>query len=324
MPDPADRKALREEASVWLARMKGPEAQQSRFAFEAWRRADPAHDAAYRNLEQSWRDSGLIAHTDTGRARSLSRVRVPFHGMSAWQKTAAGVAGIFIVLAVSLILYHTLTARFAVSQLANAVGVPRSVRLADGSLVTLDTDSAITARLGGSRRSIHILRGRVRFDVAHDPAHPFVVDAGAGEVVARGTLFDVDITRPALAVTLYRGAIDVQMEDHRGVVGATRRLAPGQRLVGSDTQPVIAAAPVGADRWAGGILSFDNVPLADVAAQANRYSSHHIHVASAIAELKVTGAFRAGDNATFARSLGAALDLPVSADSDGDWELGPR
>lgn len=324
MPDPAGKEALREEASVWLARMKGPEAQQSRFAFEAWRRADPAHDAAYRSLEQSWRDSALVAHTPTGRARSLSRVRVPFHGIPAWQKTAAGVAGIVIVLAFSFLLYHALTARFAVLQLANAVGVPRSVRLADGSLVTLDTDSAITARLGGSRRSVHVSRGRVRFDVTHDPAHPFVVDADAGEIVARGTLFDVDTTRPAFAVTLYRGAVDVRVNEPHGPVGVSRRLLPGQRLVGTGTLPVIAAVPAGADRWASGILSFDNVPLADVAAEANRYSHHHIHVASAVARLKVTGAFRAGDNATFARSLGAALDLPASADSDGDWELGSR
>jgi len=92
---------------------------------------------------------------------------------------------------------------------------------------------------------------------------------------------------------------------------------PGS-LVGAGVRPVVAAAPAGPDRWAGGILSFDDVLLAEGAALANRYLPHHIHVACTVAWLRMIGAFRAGDNATFARSLSTPLDLPVSADSDGE------
>ena len=326
MPEPVDREALREEAAAWFARMKGPEAPQSRFAFEAWRRADPAHSDAYRSIEQTWRDSALVAHTDLGRTRSLHRVRAPFHGVPPWQKVAAGFATLGLTLALAFFLIRTLIAPVPPSQFVNAVGAPRSLRLADGSEVTLDTDSEIAANLGGPRRLVRVVRGRVRFDVAHDPAHPFVVDAGAGEVVARGTLFDVDLTRPAMAVTLYRGAVDVSLGSIDGRSAVTRRLVPGQRIVQraspSEPGPAVIAAPAGQDRWVSGMLSFDDTPLIDVAAQANRYSAHHIHVAPGAANLELTGTFPSNDNEDLARSLAAAFGIPFTARADGDWDIG--
>ncbi len=66
------KETLLREASRWFARMQGPDAEASRFAFEAWRRSDPEHDLAFRRLEQSWNDASLVAHTSVGRNRSLA------------------------------------------------------------------------------------------------------------------------------------------------------------------------------------------------------------------------------------------------------------
>ena len=324
MPRPTEEDALRKEAAAWFARMKAPDGQQSRFAFEAWRRADPAHDAAYRSIEQTWRDTALLAFTETGRNRSLDSIRVPLHGRPQWQKIAASFLVVGLALGLGLFAWRNLSSP-AKPQFANAIGNPRTIQLADGSMVTLDTDSAITAQLGGPRRLIHVLRGRVRFDVAHDAAHPFVVDAGAGEVVARGTVFDVDMTQPSLSVTLYRGAVDVRFDATDGQPGTINRLAPGQRIVQADsaTKTAVVAAPTGEDRWVGGMLSFDEAPLSEVVKQANRYSTNHIEVDTVVADLKVTGAFRAGDNEQLVRALADTLHLAVRRLSDGDWKLDP-
>ena len=144
-------------------------------------------------------------------------------------------------------------------------------------------------------------------------------------MVARGTLFDVDMTHPALQVTLYRGAVDVRMDTHNGRPAMIRRLVPGQRIAQADRtgELTIAAAPAGQDDWVSGILSFAATPLRQVVTQTNRYSTSQIEVDPSVADIKVDGTFRVGDNDDLIRSLAAALHLSAKSKSNGDWELGP-
>jgi len=327
MSGASDKDALRQEAALWFARMDGPDAATWRFAFEAWRKSDPAHDQAFQQIKRSWIDPSLIAQTSIGRNRSLARARRPLHGVPRWQIGAAFAGILLLVGGGATLLYREIATSFFPhdAEIATAVGKLRTVRLADGSTVTLDTDSVVTVDLGASRRLVHVLRGRARFDVARDVRRPFTVDAGDGEVVARGTLFDVDVSRPPLRVTLYRGAVDVRVTPRDGSTPVVRRLVPGQRLVQASDgfEPSIAAVSSGEGTWTTGMLGFDNAPLADVVAEANRYSTQKIEVGAAAARLKVTGAFRSGNSAELARSLAGMFQLPLRQGADGNWQLGP-
>jgi transmembrane sensor len=324
---PVDRKAaLRREAAQWFARMDGPDADRHRLAFERWRKADPAHAKAYADMLATWRDAGLIALTPTGRNRSLDRVRRPFHHGRGWRPALAAASVIMLSLALAAYFHRELSGLFRPGnvEIATDVGVLRTQRLADGSMVTLDTDSAIVADLGATARIVRLTHGRARFDVAHDPSRPFKVEAGAGEIVARGTLFDVDLSHPALQVTLYRGSVDVSVDRKDGAAPLVRRLSPGHRFTEADDgfEPLISATPNGDDRWTAGMLSFNSAVLADVAAQANRYSNQRILVSPSVAGLKVTGVFRSGRNEDLARSLASMFNLPLRRNARGDWTLG--
>jgi transmembrane sensor len=306
--------------------MDGPNADQHRVAFERWRKADPAHARAYASLVETWQDTALISQTSLDEARSLSRARQPFHGWGGVRLAVAAACVVALGLSVAAYFHIELLVPMQppAVYIATSVGVIRTQRLSDGSLVTLDTDSAITVDLSSALRLIRLTRGRARFDVAHDANRPFKVDAGDGEVVARGTLFDVDITRADLIVSLYRGAVDVRLTPRDGSRPVVRRLAPRQRFLQATTgfEPVVNATPAGEDRWTGGMLSFDSVTLADVASQANRYSNQHILVTPLASALKVTGTFRSGRSEDLARSLAAMFNLPLRRQADGNWELG--
>ena len=71
------------------------------------------------------------------------------------------------------------------------IGQPRALVLQDGSQVTLDTSSSIRVEESDSRRVVRLLAGRARFQVARDPARPFIVRAGGQQVIALGTVFTV-------------------------------------------------------------------------------------------------------------------------------------
>ena len=70
------------------------------------------------------------------------------------------------------------------------------------------------------------------------------------------------------------------------------------------------------------MLQFDDTPLAEAVAAANRHSRTQIILAdAAIGELKITGAFRVGDAGALAESLAAAFSLHLERGSDGTLVL---
>lgn len=317
------RERLRDRASDWLARLRGPDAERHRPAFEQWILEHPDHANAYESVQATWGLSDDIRYTPTGRARSLPDRPPAFRRLAPYAIAAAALlalaAGAFI-----LIVQPSVTgpaAHMASDRFATAVGEIRTFTLADGSTVTLDTDSALRVLLTGTDRQLHLERGRARFDVAHDPDRPFKVDTGAGMVTARGTLFDVARFDGKVHVVLLRGAVDVQIPAAGPDPTAARveRMRPGQQLTIAPQAATPARAVASEPKWPTGMLEFDGAPLRDVLAEANRYGAMPIRLADpALGALRVTGAYRAGDTAGLARTLAASFGLSHTATADGD------
>ena len=75
--------------------------------------------------------------------------------------------------------------------LATAVGQQRTVTLADGSIVALNTNTIVETDLNHRLRQIYLRKGEAHFQVAHDRSRPFLVHAGDAVVRAVGTAFEV-------------------------------------------------------------------------------------------------------------------------------------
>ncbi len=324
-PDPAAEDPLRAAAADWYAKMRGPDAGRHRAAFEQWLAAHPSHKAAYDRMALRWDQSGLVGHTPSGQARE---------GLPEAPRRAAFPAR-YAALAASLVAVIALGALFllpptgnpgtppvevaASRQLSSPVGSIRRVTLDDGSVVTLDTDTRLEVAFTPAERRLRLLAGRARFEVAHDAARPFIVAAGEGEVVATGTVFDVSLVGARPRVRLIEGSVEVRNR-RAGVASPTplARLSPGQAIAIGAPEAVPAPAPPAEERWVSGMLSFDGTPLADALAEANRYSSVHIRLADpALAGLKVSGAFKAGDQEAIAAALAAGFGLRVERIAGG-------
>ena len=88
------------------------------------------------------------------------------------------------------------------SDAMTATGEQRTMTLADGSQVQLNTDSAISIDYQPDRRIVHVLKGEAAFSVARDPRRPFSVEAKGGSTTALGTRFIVDRHADRTQVTL--------------------------------------------------------------------------------------------------------------------------
>lgn len=293
-----------------------------------WQAADPVHAAALDAVERSWagvervRDDDLIAAM---RARALApRASVWRH----WPRVAAAAAVIVLALVVSLSLFPSLFPGQRGPELAwtsyeSAPGQVRTVKLADGSVMTLDADSRAETRFLPDGRAVRLVRGRALFEVEPDAARPFAVTAASRRVVALGTRFEVDLGGGGLRVTLLKGKVAVEPV----VAGpATVTLMPGQQFIeggGATSVRAIALAPTADPGWRHGLIDLDDVPLSQAAAEVNRYSRERIVIRDpAVAALRVSGQFRTGDADRFARTVADLHAVRIERHGD-EIVLGP-
>jgi transmembrane sensor len=316
--------AVRREAADWAALFHDPDAEVDREKFERWRAADPRHAEIFARVERGWERSALLAQTRFGRTRRLPEQRRGWFGPRARYALAAAAVLIVAVAGLTIASSSVLqrSARPDATELASQVGEIREMTLADGSTVTLDTDTALRTAFTPNERRLVLSRGRARFDVAHDADRPFVVIAGGSSIAALGTVFDVGIADGRVKVTLLRGTVEVRNTgalSDAGSAPAVQRLQPNQTIAFDASAPLPLPRLVSETdtQWAAGMLAFDETRLADAVAEANRYSTAKIVVADpALNDLRITGAYRAGDIPGFAQSLAGSLGLRLSKAQD--------
>lgn len=320
---------LAAEAAMWFARLRGPDAELHRPAFEAWRARGALHLAAYNRAAEIFAMGKCLFEEDQPDIGPDPGDRVP--GPSANERTSArrwlALAGAIALLLGALAWITGYLgvlpasphppARLAEApvgsplQLASRLGEVRTVILDDGSRLTLDSDSLLSVAFDPRQRLLRLERGRARFEVAHE-TRPFIVAAGPGRVTATGTIFDVSVTAlRRVSVRLLRGSVDVDMPAERSTPGETMRqvvsLRPGQIVGYADSPPV---AQVADPRWPDALTSFDDMRLGDVIAQANVRSAVKIRAADpAVAALRVSGSFRINDGRALAHRLAILFDL---------------
>jgi transmembrane sensor len=316
--------AVRQEAIAWLARLRAPDGDTDHQAFEDWYAADLRHADIYDDVLRNWESMAVAGETPAAQARQKPS-RPLSSRLIAWTAVAAALAAALLLVPGSPVGLSGPSGSDAPVQLASHVGEIRSMDLPDGSEITLDTESRLTILYTDNERRLRLDSGRARFRVAHGDPRAFLVEAGTTEVIAHGTVFDVDVADSGVAVSLLEGSVEVRPQS---VAVASRPsastiLKPGQHLVvaqGHVPQPLKAEEP----RWTSGMLSFEDVELGTVVASANRYSEVKILLADPATErLRFSGTFDPRDPDAFAQSLVSLFHLRMDRDADGIIHLQP-
>lgn len=317
--DPPGAKAA-QEAAAWLTRLNSRVIDTAELeSFFAWRRV-PRNAKAYDELELHWRTSLELAD-DADVAQALGEAMDIHRGSRRWPAgRVALVAGLltFLVCAAFLLL-----ARDTVFE--TAVGEQRLVQLEDGSRIRLDTDTRVSVGIG-AKRMIQVHRGRALFDVAHDPTRPFEVTAGAMQVRALGTKFEVDAAVNREQVALLEGRVEVSANGV-GTSFSPLTLAPGQAVRVSRTGlgKIFIADSDAIEAWTQGRLDFHETPLVTAVEEVNRYAQAPIRLTTARwADQKVNGGFAVGDVRAFVEAVTTLYPLKAVSMADGSIELRDR
>lgn len=314
-------KRVQSEAMRWFARLLAPDcAPVERAAFEHWRGAHPDHAVAYGRVEQLM---GRVPELhDDPAIRQASREAL--HGGAvrpAWHRTVrVALAASVAPIAIGLAVFHFSQAPREELRYATTVGEQRSVQLADGTTIRLDTDTQLDVTYTAGKRQVDLLHGRAQYNVTHDTARPFVVTTLGGTVTAVGTEFQTGIQNHAVIVTLLEGKVAVA--DNAGSSPHRTLLEPGEQLAynASGTLWIKSAADVeAANGWTLGKLVFKDAPLPDLVREVNRYSSAKLRITdSSLNTLRISGTFKADDQESLLLALRGIWSIHADPRPDGE------
>lgn len=231
-----DRYAIAEEAAEWLIKLDAdtPPGREELRALGEWLHRSPAHRDQLENLATLWGRLNVLTELAVPLAhprRVTTRGRFVKSAASLWKFGIAPksllVASLVIVIALGVALFARRGSEPLLSRnglYATAVGQQQSVVLADGSQVTLNTDTQIQVVYSGGYRRVHLLQGEALFTVAKQAARPFRVYAGNGRIEALGTAFSVYLNGAEVDVAVTEGRVSLAAAQPFG--SAVRQLAP--------------------------------------------------------------------------------------------------
>ena len=284
----APNRKVFEAAAGWYVQFQAdPPTLAEQKAWRLWIDSDPAHLAAWNQMEQLQRSLGALPQDVTRRALSTTQQR---RQVLKWM-LALGSTG---YLGWNVQQHTPLGNVWA--DYRTAVGQRRRIELADGTQIDLNTGTAIDVAFDGRQRLIRLREGEVLIHTGKLGGQtPFYVDTRQGRVQALGTRFSVRQLGDETLLAVYEGAVQVNPE--------CASVAPGENIIRAGQQVRFSRERLGSIEavrettlaWRSGLLVADDMPLGEWAQALMRYTHQRLEYAPALGELRVSGTFPLDD-----------------------------
>ncbi len=330
---PALRRQIVDEAAAWFVEFRvGDATPDTCEAFSIWLRRSPEHIQAYLEIAATYANLPVPEDPralDVERLIAAARVSadvIPFdpggrlapapnverRRMVSWRAVvAASIA--FLAAGVGLFTWYEVRSG---PVYVTEVGEQRSIELADGSNVELNSRSRLRVRYSERRRDVELLTGQALFRVARDTARPFVVRVAGAEVRAVGTQFDINRRASGTTVTVIEGSVAVSTPASRKAAAATEVvLTAGEQAIVKE-QAVARSKSVdiaAVTAWTERRLVFDSTRLADVVEEFNRHNTRPLILeGEELAALRISGVYTSTDPTSLLRFLRAQPGIVVT------------
>lgn len=336
--------AIEHTAAQWLARRDGSDwSPAAQAELERWLDQSSLHKVTFLRLQAAWQQAGRLRALGAGRndgkaaperwrpaagdrrhdllqalppARRSRRRR-----RGRWAGWAVAMASLLVVGAVLVGRFWRPPPAVDVITYDSAIGQIRTLALADGSQVTLGSDSRIQVRLAPDHRDVALMRGEAIFAVAKDRRRPFRVASDGYRAVAVGTRYSVRRGDAGLRVVVTEGTVRLE-SPARGNLAEPSILLPAGSVALVRGKDVLVRSLAVADaqqllRWRDGLLVFRDATLADAASEFNRYNARKLVIADAAAgALRIGGSFRWDNEEAFVRLLQAGFPVRAQVQPD--------
>ncbi len=197
------------------------------------------------------------------------------------------------------------------SDYASATGERRRVHLPDGSLLQLNTHSAVDLVFDDRQRLIRLKQGEIMLTCAEgaDTAPPLRVQTRDGLLEGSSGRFGVRQNGDCTQVSVNQGQVAL----HRPGTAQLQWIAAGQtyRLAASGAR-LLEHANMDPSAWTDGLIVTRDMRLADFLTEVGRYRQGLLGCDADIAELRLSGVFRLEDTDKLLQLLPQTLPVRVT------------
>lgn len=308
------RDDLLDQASEWLAKLDRNLTTVEERELKAWIGQSPAHYETFMQVAELWDKMESLSRLTDLFPQPIQRKErtVPAPIAVAATLVIAVLVGVFGVGGFNYMGdEEAKITQQGEQRFETNTGEQSTIVLPDGSVITLNTNSAIRAYFTKQQRALFLERGEVHVKVKHDKRSPFIVFVGDKLVQAVGTTFNLEINEDQeieLIVTEGKVIVAVIEVDQLAdpvvpvLVAETADMAleAGEHVVLSDTeQPIEAIKPEDIEvklSWRGGNLVFRGESLEQAISEIERYTPVQFEIIDEkLKRVRVAGLFKAGD-----------------------------
>ncbi|WP_162274196.1 FecR domain-containing protein [Herminiimonas arsenitoxidans] len=300
-------RTLLEAAANWYVDLKSQtSADFDHAALERWIATSDAHRRAWDLVQQLERHLGSMP----------SQLALPaLQGAQQRRRTALKVLTLLLTAGTAGWAAHETTPWRAWSaDYKTAPGERRTITLADGGTLELNTDTALDIRYDATRRVIRLHQGEIMIRTATDNAagtasRDFIVETRQGSIRALGTRFSVRSDKGSTLVAVFEHAVEVAPFD---TTESPVRVEAGQQAVFTD-KAVGSLVPLERSQgaWTRGMLIAVDQRMDTFLAELSRYKRGQLHCDPAVAAMQITGAYRLDDIDAVLESLAASHAIRV-------------
>lgn len=300
------------QAATWFARNRNQPDSNCREQFNSWK-AVPAHARAYAEFESLWADLGELKQLNKPVPLPRRRRR---RSVFALATAAAVLCAVFALNIGTPVQLHQ-------QQIATQSQDAKTVRLPDGSTLTVNANTRLRIDFSASQRDIYLDRGQLYIEVAANKEQPLVVHAGHAQVRVVGTGFDVRRSQRQLVVSVAHGQVAfIPDGKSAALLGASQR-ATYDYAKGSLEEQSLSPGEV-AD-WRSGHLSFRNRELASLVDELDLYRPGVIELADGpLGRYKVSGNLDVSDPLALVKALPALIPVKNHLLDNGKIRIEPR
>ncbi|MCL4182473.1 MAG: FecR domain-containing protein [Burkholderiaceae bacterium] len=308
--------AVARQAAEWLTLLMSNEAtDEDRRRWQQWRMAHPDHERAWQHIE------AVTGRLKVMQPKAAYKALSPYTGPDAATSPRRRMVLRALLWAggastIGLLGSRTQTWQLAAADYRTGTGEQRSVTLDDGTVITLNTASAINVRFDGQRRLVRLVAGEILVVTGHaagaraDDARPFLIETAEGRIRALGTRFTVRQRDEHTQVAVLERAVEITPRD---AAGQRRVLRAGERT--SFTREAVEAPQTAGNQataWANGQIVADDMRLGDFVAELGRYRPGILRCAPDVAGLRFSGVFPLQDTDRILSTLPNVLPVQVT------------
>jgi transmembrane sensor len=296
----------------WMELQSGKNTRAQQLALAHWRAEHPDHERAWQHIcHVSGRFRNLVDTTAGKHGVSAARAALPHAGTARRRASVKALATLLLTGGGAWMAREHVPWRAWSADVRTALGERRTLTLADGTRVTLNTDSAIDVRFDGTQRLLRLVSGEIMVATGHAQGErrPFIVETAQGNVQPLGTRFALRQYDTLCRLDVFEGAVRIEPAEAPGLAPVVRA---GQRV--RFTRNDIGAPELindDAAAWADGLIVASGMRLGDFVSELRRYRAGHLSCDEVVADLRLSGTFPLVDTNRVLDTVARTLPVEV-------------